>query len=267
MRIAIPDHPLVAPLVQNAVGVCERLGWTLLRVSADQAEDMLATNRADVALVSPLAYGKASGIVEYNIVPNTCVALSEYTATMGIIFPHDVASIRKIGAENPNNFLVVIGALMLRERYEASAEPVLRIPSESTARESAVTVDCIIGEPQSSSRNALLDVSEEFYDFVESPLPVFLWVCRLDGETDKLSEAIQSMANRDLPEVVVTEQIPLYGDSFPREGKILYRWSDDVEEGLTAVLNLLYFHQTLNNLPEIKLLPSEFSTDDHSPTQ
>jgi hypothetical protein len=39
----------------------------------------------------------------------------------------------------------------------------------------------------------------------------------------------------------------------PREGKILYRWNDDVQEGMEAALHMLFYHQLLSEIPAIKL--------------
>jgi hypothetical protein len=253
MRLAVPDIPLVDPLLRNAEAVCGRLGWTLQRVPVDQCAELLAANRVEAALISPLAYGQASGVVDYHIVPQTCVALVDFTNVMGITFPADVPMINTIGAEQPTDFLVIMGALMLQERFEARGAGITQLAAGGAA--TAPAVDSIIAAPRPGAELPMLDVSEEFFDLAESPLPAFLWVYRMEADVDALPAALAEMADAELPEAVVREPGSLTEDHFPREGRIQYRWTDEVEEGLTAVLNLLYFHQYLTNLPDIKLHP------------
>lgn len=248
MRIAIPEDALVAPIVARAETVCAERGWTLRTSTEQGCAELLANNLVDVALVSPLAYGRAAGVVDYNIVPGPCVALVDFTNTAGIYFTQNIATITHIGAENPDNFMEQMGVVILRERYEAEAAAVLTLERDSIA------ADCIVARPTEDGPTATLDVSEEFSDLAECPLPAYLWVCRLDADVSVLPEALTDMADQEIVEHTVEEHVHLCDDHFVREGRIHYRWSDDVEEGLLAVLNLLYFHQRLPNLPDIKLL-------------
>lgn len=252
MRIAVPNHPLAAPLLVHAQETCDSLGWKLLRMSDEECSDMLLSNRVDAALLTPVHYGLATGKVDLNIIPGPCVALHDYTNTMGVYFPNDVAVIKNIGAVAPQDFLSQMGAIVLRERFEAEENAVTTL-SDSTQS----SADCILAYPPAFDRPATLDVSEEFTDMAECPLPVYIWTCRLDADLEALPTAITSMADAQRTTEHVEEVVRIHDDHFTREGTIHYRWNDDIEEGLNAVFNLLFFHQVLPKLPEIKLLGSE----------
>ena len=60
-------------------------------------------------------------------------------------------------------------------------------------------------------------------------------------------------ANQQLLHREVSEIVPITADHMPREGKILYRWNDDVQEGMEAALHMLFYHQLLSEIPAIKL--------------
>ena len=102
----------------------------------------------------------------------------------------------------------------------------------------------------------MLDLSEEWGDIAEAPLPMALWACRIDAATDNenLAEIVASIADPAVAEEEVREAESDETDAYPREGKMTYRWNDEVETGLIAVMNLLYFHQMIPEIPEVKIL-------------
>lgn len=251
MRIAVPSDPLVQSIVANVQETCNRLGWTLIIRSSDECADMLMSNRADVALITPFHYGMATGKLDLNIVGGPCVALHDFTNTMGVYFPNNVAFIKTIAATHPDHFLSKMGAIVLRERFEAEDVSMIQV---GNADESS---DCVLAFPSEYQRVATLDVSEEFTDMAECPLPVYLWACRVDSVSEQLAGAVAAMADNNVVDQFVEEVVHIHDEHFTREGKVLYRWSGEVEEGLNAVFNLLYFHQVLPVLPEIKLLATD----------
>lgn len=256
MRLAVPTDPLVDPLVEHAEDVCSRLGWTLLRVPEEQCEELLLANRVDAALLTPLAYGRAAGVVEYNIVKGACVALYDFTNVAGVYFPNEVSEIRTVGSTTPNDFLVHMGAILLRERFESTS-----ITITQTVESAGAAPDCVIERITSTEHAATLDVSEEFTDLAECPLPLYLWVCRMDADIDQLPDALLAMSDAQLLEYTVTEELQIHDEHIYRDGKVIFRWNAEIEEGLTATLNLLYFHQLLTVMPEIKILGEADTTD------
>ena len=86
MKIAIPEAPYLAPLIEHAAKVCEDMNWELLIVPEDRTGPMLVNHMADLALVSPLGYGGGVGKVDLRIVPGPCMVLHDYTNIAGIRF-------------------------------------------------------------------------------------------------------------------------------------------------------------------------------------
>ncbi len=74
------------------------------------------------------------------------------------------------------------------------------------------------------------------------------------GRFGAASGWITDMADADVTERHVSEVATLDEDTTPRAGRITFRWDDDTETALTAVLNLLFFHQMIPEMPEVKIL-------------
>jgi len=246
MKIAVMDSPVVSPLLAHVDAVCAELGWTVIRDTEEGCGRRLFNNEVELALVSPLGYAKGVGRVDYRIVPGPCVALSDYTETAGIVFKENVDEIASIAADNPGSYLAFMGFVILREKFEATADTIEQADAGST---------CVITESDAPSWT--LDISEEWFDMAEALLPIAVWVCRTEADLDKVASAVQRMAQANLADADVVEHSESADETFPRQGKIVYRWSDEVEEALEAVMNVLYFHQRTSELPAVKVLGRE----------
>lgn len=227
------------------------MGWSVHRASGDECASRLLNNQADLALLSPLGYGQGVGRVDYRIIPEPCISLVDYTAVAGIQFSENANEISSFGSRTPNEFLPIIGSLLLREKYEAADNPV--VPATDFSK-----VDCLIDEyselENSSPSQVALDIGEEWFDIVELPLTVGVWVCRMDSELTDVAASARAMSSGALNDVEVHELTAGEADRMPRFGHITYRWSDDVEQGFDSVLRLFYYYHILPELPAIKLL-------------
>lgn len=252
MKIAVPDSPLIDPLIANAEGVCHRLGWTIVRAPDEQCADMLLHNQVEMALLSPLGYGQGVGKVDYRIVPGPAIALHDYTNIAGIRFAPDVQEIETLGSHRPKAYFPILGNILMREKFEA---PVMDLKAIGTV----VDTDCIIDENVFAGTTSppTLDISEEWYDMSDGPLPAMMWVCRMEADLDTIPAAISQMADPSITERFVSETASMTSDAAPREGRISYRWNDDLEDAIDAVLHILYYHQLFTELPALKILGRE----------
>ncbi len=239
MTIAIPELPLTDPLCMHVQSLAAANGWTVRIASLDEGGRLLLANSVDLALTTPLGYGLGVGKVDYRIIPGPCVALEDYTNAYGIWFPEGGTGLGTYSSDDPDAFTTLAGRMVMAEKFD-----VLLAPSPAPA-------DCVIGAVTSTPPT--LDLGEEWFDLVESPLPVAMWVSRVDTDEEGLDAVVASFADERLLERPVSEFVPLTSDRMPREGKVLYRWSDDVREGLEAALHTMFYHQVLPEIPAIKL--------------
>jgi len=243
ITVAVPTLDLAVPVVSNIDHVCQARGWQVVRTSLDECGNLLKANRVDMALTSPYGYGKGVGVVDYRIIGGPCLALEDYTNCYGIDFPPHSRGLHHAYSPEPTAFSTIIGRLIMAEKFDVALELV-------SAKEQA---DCLIG-PVVSGQPPAMDLSEEWFDIVESPLPLALWVVRVDSEATDVEAFVTECADQLLLHTNVSELVAINADHMPREGKILYRWSSDVEEGLTAALHTLFYHQVLPELPAIKMI-------------
>lgn len=246
MKIAIPRLELAQPLLEHATEIAARNGFTLIEASLEECGTMLLNNNVDVALMSPHGYGLGVGKVDYRLIPGPCVALVEFTNAFGLWFPESGSALSTFYATEPDAYLSVISRLVMAEKFDVHL----------TYTSSADSADVRIG-PTSENPAPAMDLGEEWFDIVESPLPVAVWVHRVDMDNAEAVEIVREFANTQKLHREVSEIVPITADHMPREGKILYRWSDDIHEGMEAALHMLFYHQLLPEIPAIKLTGSD----------
>lgn len=243
MRIAVPNLELASPLLTNLASVCAEAGIEVRTATLEQCGELLFANMVDAALVSPLGYGMGVGRVDYRIVSGPCVALQDYTNVYGASFSEGRLDLATYTSSEPLAYMSLMMRLAMSEKFDV----------ELSLTDDATRADCVIG-PTAPGHVHALDLGEEWFDMAESPLPLALWVVRVDAESENFEDIVNRACQTGLTERPVSEVVPLHADHSPREGAILYRWSESIEEGLLATLNTLYFHQHLAEIPAIKLL-------------
>lgn len=243
MRIAVPNLELASPLLANLASVCAESGIELRTATLEECGELLFANMVDAALVSPLGYGMGVGRVDYRIVGGPCVALQDYTNVYGASFSEGSIDLASYTSGEPHAFMTLMMRMAMSEKFDV----------DLAFADDPSTADCTIGAAMPGMQQAL-DLGEEWFDIAESPLPLTLWVIRVDAECENFQEIVNRACQSGLTERPISEVVPLHADHSPREGAILYRWSESIEEGLLATLNTLFFHQHLAEIPAIKLL-------------
>mgnify|MGYP001627156994 CR=1 FL=1 len=239
ITVALPSEEIAQPLCENARAVAAERGWKIRETTLDQAGELLLLNSVDLALTTPLGYGKGVARVDYRVIEGPCVALEDFTNAYGITFSEGGRSLDTYASDSPESFTTTIARLIMAEKFDV------------LLRHSEPPADCIIGPAGTHAQQ--LDLGEEWFDLIEAPLPLGIWVARADAEEVGLDVVVELFANKDLLSKPVSELAPLTSDSMPREGKILYRWSNEVREGLDAALHSLFYHQVFTELPAVKI--------------
>lgn len=251
MIIAIPDNPIYNPLTINAAPVLAKLGWQLIRTTEKQCASLLQDNRVNVALLTPLGYAMGVGIADYRIIPSPLIVLNNYTGIAGIVVKTEVESLSMMHSANPDDFLVKMGEILIAERFDI---PTKILHAEGSNAEIAARHGVAVGWTDATEATTF-DVSEEWMDLVELPLPICSWVHRNEYPGTDFATLVKSFANglvitSDLP---VTEVLPAESGRESRLGSISWEWTDEVEESYFGILQMLFFHQIIAEIPAIKL--------------
>lgn len=250
IKIAVPDNPVYSELVLNseAAGIEE---IKIYRVPEQQCSELLYTNRVDAAFITPLAYGQSVGSGDYRIVPGPVIAYGGYSGKASIYFRPGAVQIKTCASPAPEDFIMILGRLLLMERYDIEVE----IEKLKGSRDEILKkADSAMLWEHSRPGADSLDISELWGDSFEIPLILGFWACPAEDYHPAVAETVNRIWDHNLmPEEYVAEDV---GDSVipPREGIILRRWNDEMEPALEKTLDLLFYHQLINELEAVKIL-------------
>lgn len=233
MRIAVPDRPLFSPLVEG-----DPCGHDIIRAPQAECEMLLRTARTEIALISPLGFGRASTLSDYRIIGTTCLVVEEGANLAAIRFRTGLEIPRTYYAPDADDFFTTVGLLLLAEQHELHLDQAA----------SAIAADTIISWNDAGpfpDHPATIDLTEEWWLAVACGLPLGVWVCRseLADESD-VRGITAALARPDLPERE-------YRDG---GGVYQWRWNDEARMALSTTLEMLYYHQFIPEIPAINVV-------------
>lgn len=233
MRIAVPDRPIFAPL---AAGIAAE--HSVVHVPQPHCEQLLRTARIELALISPLGYGKAPSLSDYRIVGTTCVIAEEALGLATIRFRSGLDTPRTYYAPEPDDFLTTVGLLLLAEQHELHLTPV----------SSAAEADTIIAWNDAGDfpdHPVAIDLTEEWWLALECGLPLGIWVCRSDlAEEFDLPALTTQLARAELPQ----------REHRDGGGIVQWRWDEGARDALKTTLEMLYYHRYIAEMPAVNVL-------------
>lgn len=250
--IAIPiQNPLYEPLISNAQEVCERRGIKLFPCTSErEASDLLLNRHAHCALLSPIGYGAGVSRVDYRIIPQTILMLQGLTYQASAYINHSAKKLTHAVSATPDDFLITLGAMILSEKFDQDTSLEQK---EGTVMQLLAEHDVVFARGFDQAQPISLDISDEWYDVTDEPLPVALWVCRPQDVPADIADIVQEMSADDLPNHEHIHEQELHGTNAEREGMIYWQWNDDVEPALNRVFEMLFFRQSVREIPAVKL--------------
>ena len=250
-RIAIPDNKIYSGLTSRADEVKENYDVEIFSMPESRISELMASNRMDAALMNPLGYGKGVTDADYRIIPGPAMSAVGYTSLGSVFFKKGLSTIEKAVTPNPEDFLVIMGKLMLAENYGMSPE---LIQKSGTPEELLEEGEAVIAQMPNYREDRALDITEEWFINYDMPLPLGIWVCRSDDCTAVIINAIRDMASRDLIKEEDIVELSRHREVFePRIGKLFWTFTDEVKTSLDQTLQFLYFHQYLPEIPAVKI--------------
>ncbi|MEN3026481.1 MAG: MqnA/MqnD/SBP family protein [Chlorobiota bacterium] len=241
-RLAAPADPLYDPLVAAST---DRADIRLLRVSPEACAELLMAGRVEAALLSPLDYGKANGIVDYRILPGPALAFEGYTQRVWLYFRPGLRTITRCATPSTQHFLAQALRLLFAEAYDTELQ-LLDMPVSGVS-ETLHSADAVLSWREDLPNLSRLDIGEEWFSAFGYALPIAFWSCRAEVASKELVAAITELAHPQLPESeAVTEPSPY------RQGTIHWRWNETVGNALRETLLLLYYHQLVPHISEVK---------------
>ncbi|MBI5324009.1 MAG: hypothetical protein HZB41_01795 [Ignavibacteriae bacterium] len=249
LKLAVPNNPIYDELLFNQESLKAKGEITLYRLSENECASLLMANKVDAALLTPFGYAKGLLDADYRIIPGPALLSESYTKAGTIILSKELKNIKNCSSDFPDDFIISIGKLLLGEKYNMFPEIEKK---NQTIEEMIKTSDIVITWNGEDEGRITLDISEEWSDMNEFPLPLAFWVCKSEIEDENLLNTLTSLASTK-KENRINEELPEGKDFEPREGKLSFSWNDDFERALEFTFHFLYYHQLISEIPAVKL--------------
>lgn len=239
---------------------------TLRDCSAGEVDHLLAESETDVALVSPLFFGKRES--DLALLGGACVAAVGATNEWLLHFHRGLRDIRTIGYFGESGMEAMLAEILLREKYGMSPR-LQRLPEPSNMHSAATlfgSVDALLtthaeerAELASTSR---IDLIDEWFDMTQLPLvrEVFIgWESRLNPSLDAAVGAAGEYA--DTAALQGVEEKMHGGD--PRDAveaiptHFRYRYTEDVIEGMQVFFHMAFAYGLHRDIPDIVFWEAE----------
>ncbi|MCX7880290.1 MAG: hypothetical protein N2517_06485 [Ignavibacteria bacterium] len=252
IKLAFPNNIVYKPLFENCELYCKSNDISYYALSEVECSNLLLGNLVDAAFINPLGYGKAVKIADYRIIPGPVLFAEDYTGLATIFFRRSIENIHSLISPTPDDFAMVIAKLILSEKFGISGDIVKHIGNKSELLEKS---DSAILWGSATVNDVSLDISEEWFDLVELPLPLGFWACRSENCPPKIFDIVNSLKKDNLPEFnEILEEVQSRNEIPRRKGKIYWHWNPELEEALESTLLFLYYHQILSDIPAVKIL-------------
>ena len=242
IKIGVPTHKIYDSLIERFDEFKAKYDIQLFRDAESRIADLFANRKLDIAMLTPAGYAKGLAIADYRIIPEACLAHEEFTGELSMFFNPASNRFKVLSVNDEHEYLTMIVRMILAERYDSFPEvKVMHAENKGT--------------------DVALDVSEQWFDSFEFPLPLALWVCRNEElEEDIVRQIITSIKAEDaVAELHIEENFNVAGIDYLREGNIHYEWNDDIRQALSDTLQMLFVSQYINDIPEVKVLGNSAS--------
>ena len=264
INIAVPTGKMYDTLLKNSKEAAEKYNLNIIRADELQCSKLMQNNRVNLALLTPAGYAAGLGRADYRVMPYTCLAAVNYTGLASIFFKQGLRTVKTMVSPDSEQYLIKMGKLILAERFEMFVELSNKKGSvEELLRES----DSVAVMEKSTGNDQALDISEEWFNAHEMPLPLAVWVCRNEEAPENIEEIIYALAGANLPaETDVSEKHSGIDQVEPRDGKLMFKWSEEVKSSLDQVLQFMFYHQLFDEVPGVKIYGETLELEDNSDT-
>ncbi len=226
-------------------------GLSIIKTTEELCLELLLSNRVSAAVLTPLQYGKAVGKADMMIIPEIALFLKDYTRFASVAYAKNIRTIEKIASVNPEGYLTRIMQILLAERY--SIHPFV----EKIGRKENDTLkkyDAFVAWGDLADEEIVSDISEDWYEINQYPLPIGFWVCHSEEHPEGLEQKLFNLAEIGTGHIHIFEKDDESEKIFQRQGEISYKWNEESETALLYTLQMLYFHQFISEMPLVKLL-------------
>lgn len=251
IRIGIPKNEKYKFLIENIQSIQAQYSIKYIEDTEENILKMFKGNLLDAVLLSPYSYGLGMADSDFRIIPSHCIALENYTGYASIYFNRNANQFKTLASQKEDSFLTIVARIIMAERYNSFPQVV---ELNKTKEEMLNNCDTAVLWEQSTGDEFALDLSEQWFDTYEFPLPLAFWVTKAEDAPENVEQIINELTNSDKKEELISESIDINGSNYVREGVVHKYWNDDIENSLFQTLQLLYLLQIYTDIPAVKVL-------------
>ncbi len=234
-------------------------------VPMERPEEAILDGSASVALTSAIEYGRNVGVVEYAMVPGIALMTRGFAGMVRLLFNKHLTSFNSMAVKDPMSPESALMVMILAEKHDIEPR-IVRVPAGATADEMLAAADCalLVGDDaifEAAGHSSMLDLTDEWEDVVEAPLPYMVAWGRLGVLTqvsiDEINaardEAVLTLADRAANHPRTAEANAFYQRYL--RGEIDYVLNDEGVRALEAYFQFIFYHAAIPDIPAIKFLP------------
>jgi predicted solute-binding protein len=247
----------------------EMRGWET--IPADRPGDLLLAGEADVVLTPALDYARCLGLVDYALVEGFGIFTAGFAGLIEILFNKHLVSFQSLAVKDAAAAETIVAKVLLSEKHDIVPK-LIQVGRGASLQEMLAAADSALlaGDDaifEKSGNPSLLDVSDEWEDTTETPLPYMLAWGRVQevpqGALDDLLAA-RDQAVLLLPDHVArhssAEQANVFYQRYLR-GNIRYSMENGDIRALDAFFRYAFYHGAIADIPAIKFLPDGAPAD------
>jgi predicted solute-binding protein len=241
----------------------ERRGWRT--IPTDSPGEMIVEGTADIALTPTLEYAQRLGIVDYALVPGLAIITAGFAGLLRLVFNKGLVSIDTLAVKNPKSSEALVAQVVLSEKYDIEPK-LVSMPADAGFAEMIGAADAalLVGDDaifETHGNRSLLDLSDEWEDILELPLPYMLaW-----GRVDEIPEyaLVELLQARDEAVLTLADRAAVHPHAAEAHafyqryllGDVRYTLEESDLTALDAFFRLAFFRLAVADIPSLKYLP------------
>ena len=230
MKIAYSSNELSELLIRKEN---QQVNQDILILQESEIEKLLVNGKIKIALVNPLMYGRIRQKKDVRILPINSLMLEDFTNILSLNISHNIKEHNKLKAIVENEYLICIAKILLAERYNIQVKEISSFEGS---------------ELKLNDSNATLDISEDWFESFKHLLPIYFWVVALDEDLLQIEE----YHNLIKPLCYPNDEYIQSSDGL-REGRIIRNWVSESEDSIDNTLDILFYHNYLENMMDSKI--------------
>lgn len=240
-----------------------RRGWET--IASDRPEEALLNGSADVVLAPALEYGRGLGLVDYALVPGIGITTRGFAGLLKLVFNKGLVGFSSLAVRHAAAPETLVARMILVEKHDIDPK-IVQAGEEAGLETMLASADSALLAGDDAIFNAggnpsLLDLSDEWEDAMDSPLPYMLaW-----GRIGEVSQGVidQMQAARDEAVLLLADRAALHPDSGQANifyqnylrGAVSYTLGEAELAAVDSFFRYAFYYSVVSDIPTLKFLP------------